>query len=76
MCDGLNNNLTDEFETLLGKCILHARRHFVEVAESFPEEVRFVLETLRKVYKIEARARKLGLNPRNACNYTNRKASR
>ena len=49
MCDGLNNNLT-EFETLLGKCVLHARRNFVEVAESFPEEVRCVLETLREVY--------------------------
>jgi len=63
MCDGLNHNLTDEFETLLSKCILHARRHFVEVAESFPEEVRFVLETLRKVYKTDALARKRGLNP-------------
>jgi transposase len=63
MCDGLNNNLTDEFETLLGKCILHARRNFVEVAESFPEEVRFVLETVREVYKTDARARKQGLSP-------------
>jgi transposase len=63
MCDALNNNLTDEFETLLGKCILHARRNFVEVAGSFPEEVRFVLETLRTVYKTDALARKQGLNP-------------
>ena len=62
MCDGLHNNLT-EFETLLGKCVLHARRNFVEVAESFPEEVRFVLETLREVYKTDALARKQGMNP-------------
>lgn len=62
MCDGLNNNLT-EFETLLGKCVLHARRNFVDVAESFPEEVRFVLERLREVYKMDALARKQGLNP-------------
>jgi transposase len=63
MCDGLSHNLTDEFETLLGQCILHARRHFVEVAESFPEEVRFVLEMLRAVYKTDALARKRGLSP-------------
>jgi transposase len=63
MCDGLNHNLPDVFETLLGKCILHARRHFVEVAGSFPEEVRYVLETLRTVYKTDALARKQGLNP-------------
>jgi len=63
MCDGLSHNLPDEFETLLSKCNLHARRYFVEVAESFPDEVRFVLETLRKVYKTDAVARKQGLSP-------------
>lgn len=63
MCDGLSHNLPDEFETLLGKCNLHARRYFVEVAENFPEEVRFVLETLRQVYKTDALARNQCLNP-------------
>lgn len=63
MCDGLSQNLSDEFETLLSKCVLHARRYFVEVAENFPEEVRFVLDTLREVYKTDALARKQGLNP-------------
>jgi len=62
MCDGLSHNLT-EFDTLLGKCILHARRNFVEVTENFPEQVRFVLETLREVYKTDALARKQGLDP-------------
>lgn len=38
-------------------------RNFVEVTESFPEEVRFVLETLREVYKTDALARKQGLDP-------------
>jgi transposase len=62
MCDGLSSNLT-EFETLLAKCILHGRRNFVDVAENFPEDVRFVLETLREVYKTDALARKQCLNP-------------
>ena len=41
----------------------HSRRKYVEVAESFPEEVRFVLETLREVYKTDAQARREGLDP-------------
>jgi hypothetical protein len=32
------------------------------VAASFPEEVRFVLNTLKAIYKIDARARQEGLN--------------
>jgi transposase len=62
MCDGLDHNLPKEFETLLCRCVAHARRKYVEVAGSFPEEVRFVLNTLKEVYKIEARARTAGLD--------------
>jgi hypothetical protein len=63
MCDGLDHNLPKEFETLLSRCNAHARRKYVEVAANFPEEVRFVLNTLKEVYKVDARARKDGLNP-------------
>jgi transposase len=63
MCDGLSRNIAEDFETLLSECILHARRKYVDVAESFPEEVRFVLETLRNVYKTDAAARRLHLSP-------------
>jgi hypothetical protein len=63
MCDALSSNTTSDFETLLSHCISHARRKYVEVAESFPEEVRFVLQTLREVYKTDARARQEGLTP-------------
>lgn len=64
MCDGLDTNLPQEFETLLCRCTAHARRHFVEVAANFPEEVRVVLLTLREVYKVDAAARKQGLSPK------------
>ena len=57
MCDGLSSNTAGDFETVLSSCLLHSRRKYVEVAESFPEEVRFVLETLREVYKTDARTR-------------------
>ena len=63
MCDGLASNTAGDFETLLANCVAHARRKYVEVTENFPEEVRFVLETLREVYKTDAEARRAGLDP-------------
>ena len=62
MCDGLDRNLPKEFETVLANCLAHGRRKFVEVAGSFPNECRFVLETLRDVYQNDAFAREHGLS--------------
>ncbi len=64
MCDALSSNTAGDFETVLAGCNAHARRRYTEVAESFPQEVRFVLETLREVYKTDARARNLNLSPK------------
>jgi transposase len=63
MCDGLSRNIPSDFDTILAQCIAHARRKYVELTESFPAQVRFVLETLREVYITDARARKEGLTP-------------
>ena len=63
MCDGLSRNIPSEFDTILSQCLAHARRRYVELTETFPAEVRFVLETLREVYITDARARDRGLNP-------------
>jgi hypothetical protein len=63
MCDGLSSNTAGDFHTLLSNCLAHARRKYVELADHFPEQVRFVLETLRQVYKTDAEARKMRLNP-------------
>jgi hypothetical protein len=38
------------FATLMANCLAHGRRNFVEVTPSFPDECRFVLETLGEVY--------------------------
>ncbi len=55
MCDGLSRNRPDEaFETLMANCLSHGRRRFVEVADAFPAECRFVLEKLRDVYRNDA----------------------
>jgi transposase len=69
MCDGLERNLPGEFETVLANCLAHGRRHFVEVAGSFPEECRFVLETLRDVYRHDATTRERGLSDEERLRY-------
>ncbi len=63
MCDALSANTSGEFETIIAACIAHGRRNFVEVAESFPAECRFVLETLRDVYRNDALAKQRGMTP-------------
>jgi hypothetical protein len=53
MCDALARNLPKlpEFlEVIVGHCLGHSRRRFVEVVSHFPQECRFVLETLGDLY--------------------------
>ncbi|HYN13150.1 MAG TPA: IS66 family transposase [Burkholderiales bacterium] len=57
MCDALSRNLVGPLKTIVANCIAHARRKYVEVAPHFPEECRFVLETLAEVYRNDARCR-------------------
>jgi len=63
MCDALSRNLPKELETIVANCLAHGRRQFVDVAENFPEECRYVLETLSEVYKHDAVARARNLSP-------------
>jgi transposase len=63
MCDALSRNLPGKLETIVGNCLAHGRRHFVEVTPNFPQECRFVLETLGEVYSYDAQAEEQGLSP-------------
>lgn len=63
MCDALATNTAGDFDTILASCLAHSRRRFVDVVTSFPAEVRYVLETLREVYRHDARARERALSP-------------
>jgi transposase len=54
MCDALARNTSKEFAVMLAHCLAHARRNFVDVAESFPDECRHVIEVLGEVYKNDA----------------------
>src|SRR5271168_1016686 len=62
MCDALSRNSPDALDTVLAHCIAHARRRFVEVAASFPEDCRHVLETLGEVYHNDKVARQQELS--------------
>ncbi|MEE8385096.1 MAG: IS66 family transposase [Dehalococcoidia bacterium] len=57
MCDALSRNVPAELKTVLANCLTHARRRFVEVAPRFPDECRYILETLREVYANDAISR-------------------
>ena len=57
MCDALSRNTSGGAETTVANCLAHSRRKFVEVVESFPDECRHVLETLRDVYRHDAEAK-------------------
>lgn len=62
MSDALPSNAPSEgVETQSAHCLTHARRKYVEVETSFPEEVKFVLNTLREVYAVDDEAKKEGL---------------
>jgi transposase len=66
MCDALSRNvpkLSAGVEILLANCLAHGRRQFVEAAASFPDECRYVLEMLGRVYRHDAEAREHGLVP-------------
>jgi transposase len=61
MCDALSRNLPKNFQTVVANCIAHGRRKFVEVVAKFPEECRYVLETLGEVYRHDAFCREQGM---------------
>jgi hypothetical protein len=63
MCDALSRNLPGELQTILAHCLAHARRHFVEVYDRFPEPCRYLLEQLAVVYHNDATARERALSP-------------
>lgn len=62
MCDGSANNtpheLPDGLKLIESNCMSHARRKYVEIADSFPEKCLHVLRELGKIYKNDKTTRK------------------
>ena len=54
MCDALSRNFSQYSEVVLSHCNTHARRKFVDVADSFVDECSYVLDVFQQLYKIDA----------------------
>jgi hypothetical protein len=63
MCDALSRNMPEDLRVILANCLSHGRRRFVEIAETFPEQVTYVLSALKSVYQVDAEAKQQGLSP-------------
>jgi transposase len=63
MCDALSRNLPEPLKTILGNCLTHGRRHFVDVAMNFPHECLYVLLILKDVYANDALTKEQGMSP-------------
>src|SRR6266851_2595027 len=63
MCDALSRNLPKPLQVILGYCLTHGRRRFVEVAPNFPSACRYVLEALGEIYHYDELAREQGMTP-------------
>lgn len=65
MCDALTRNapkLPAGLKVIVGNCLAHCRRNYVEVAASFAAECQYVLETLGEVYGHDEKARQQGMS--------------
>jgi transposase len=76
MCDGLSRNIPKEFKTIISNCIVHARRRFIEINESFPKECEFVLKILEKVYKNDAYTKDKNMSPEDRLKYHQKKSTK
>ncbi|MBV9480599.1 MAG: IS66 family transposase [Acidobacteria bacterium] len=60
MSDALSRNAPKPIKLLVGNCLAHGRRQFVQITPNFPEQCRHVLETLGEVYHNDQLARERG----------------
>jgi transposase len=62
MSDALARNAPKPIKLLVGNCLAHGRRQFVQITPNFPEQCRHVLEALGEVYHHDQQARERGLS--------------
>ena len=78
MCDALSRNLPklpEKLQVIVGHCLAHARRRFVEVTPNFPEPCRYVLEQLGKIYGNDAVAREQAMLPEERLRFHQRQSA-
>lgn len=67
MADAASRNapkLPDGLQTVLANCLAHGRRHVIDHIDRFPDECRYILDSLGIAFKNDAEAKRLGLDPR------------
>ena len=74
MCDALSRNMPEELDAIVGNCLSHGRRRFVEVAMNFPQECLHVLEILKEVYKNDAEAKSQGMSDKQRLQFHQRQS--
>lgn len=57
MCDGLSCNHPKGHETQSGSCLVHARRNFVDIRDSFPQECKQVVDSFAEIYRVDDQAK-------------------
>lgn len=62
MFDGSAMNPPKEFEALLGNCLGHARRNFIDLNDQFPQEIRLVIDLFAQIFHFDAIAKEKGMN--------------
>ena len=74
MCDALSRNMPEELDAIVGNCLSHGRRRFVEVAMNFPQECLRVLDILKEVYKNDAEAKRQGMSDKQRLQFHQRQS--
>ncbi len=74
MCDALSRNLPTDIKTMLANCLTHGRRQFVDIIENFPQECRFVIKILAKVYHNDSEAKAQNLSPEQRLSFHQRES--
>lgn len=60
--DGIDYNNPKGIKVITTKCAVHARRQFVDIKSSFPEQCRYVIEKIGEVYRVDDLAKKRRLS--------------
>lgn len=65
MSDALSRNFSEltPGQVIDCVCLIHGRRNFVEIVDTFPQDCRYVLEALARVYQVDRKARDDLLDP-------------
>jgi hypothetical protein len=65
--DALSRNWSHAFTVVVAKCLAHARRHFVDIEQAFPDECKRVLDDVAVIYRNDDKTTGKAVAERLAC---------